>query len=576
MTLPSLLLPLCLSVFAQDAPAQETAPVPPPGPTWRSIEECTIEGRAWEELAAPYDRLPAKCEGLVRGPVWNLQQDSAGICARFTTNAKEIQGRWTLTSDDLAMPHMPASGVSGLDLYGRDETGSWRWVGATKPTAVQNTAKLATGLDGKEREYMLYLPLYNGVKSVELGLPAGASFSQGAPRLQGREKPVVYYGTSITHGGSASRPGMGHPAMLGRWLDRPFVNLGFSGNGRMDLELAPIIGEIDAAAFVIDCLPNMNAGTLSQRAVPFVRALRSARPDTPIVLVEDRSYTGSSFRKGQRDRQSKSRAALRKAFATLTEEGIQGLTYLEGSNLLGHDGEGAVDGSHPTDLGFMRQAKAFEPVLRGVLDQPKPLRVLILGDSISIGYTPHVRQALKGQAIVVRASRGGDDRRTENCAGTTKGVRQIDRWLAQDGGSWDVIHFNFGLHDLKRVHPETRANSNDPAHPRQAEPAQYEANLRKIVERLQATGATLIFATTTPVPEGVKPMRDVADGPRYNAIATGIMAEAGIAVNDLFAHVEENGARYQRPADVHFKPAGSKRLAAKVAAAILAVSEAGR
>lgn len=569
MALSSLLLPFCLAAALQDAaalgPSQESAP----GPTWRSLEECTVEGRAWQDLAAPYDRLPAKCEGLVRAPVWSLQRDSAGICARFKTNAKVIHGRWTLHSDDLAMPHMAATAVSGLDLYGKDETGTWRWVGLGKPAALKNTAKLATGLDGKEREYMLYLPLYNGAQSVEIGLPEGASFSPGSPRPGGRVKPVVFYGTSITQGGCASRPGMGHPAILGRWLDRPMVNLGFSGNGRMDLELAPVLGEIDAAAFVIDCLPNMNAGTVSERTIPFVRALRSARPDTPIVLVEDRSFTGSSFQKRQRDRQSKSRAALRSAFETLTKEGIQGLTYLEGANLLGHDGEGAVDGSHPTDLGFMRQAKAFEPVLREVLDQPAPLRVLILGDSISIGYTPFVRESLKGTAIVARASRGGGDRRVENCAGTTKGVRHIDRWLAQDGGRWDVIHFNFGLHDLKHVHPDTGANSVNPAHPRQAEPEQYEANLRSIVMRLRATGATLVFATTTPVPEGAKPLRDVADAPRYNSIAAKVMAENGITVNDLFAIVEEDGARHQRSADVHFTPAGSELLGAKVVAAIL-------
>lgn len=571
MTVSSLLLPLCLTALAQGAAAVEHQQEPAPAPVWRSVEEATVEGRAWEALAAPYDRLPAKCEGLVRAPVWSLQRDSAGICARFKTNAKEIHGRWTLSSSDLAMPHMPATGVSGLDLYGKDETGTWRWVGTGKPTAVQNVAKLAAGLDGTEREYLLYLPLYNGVESVEIGLPKGASFSSGSPRAESRAKPVVFYGTSITQGGCASRPGMGHPAILGRRLDRPIVNLGFSGNGRMDLELAPVLGEIDAAAFVIDCLPNMGAGSVAERAVPFVRALRQARPDTPIVLVEDRSYTGSPFRKGQRDRQAKSRAALRAAFLALGEEGVQGLTYMEGAGLLGHDGEGAVDGSHPTDLGFMRQAEAFEPVLRKVLGEPAPLRVLILGDSISIGYTPFVRHALKGKAVVTRASRGSEDRRAENCAGTTKGVRHLDRWLAQDGGQWDVIHFNFGLHDLKRVHPETGANSVNPAHPRQAEPEQYEANLRSIVSRLRETGATLIFATTTPVPEGVRPMRDVADAPRYNSIATQVMAENGVTINDLFGLVEADGAEHQRPADVHFTRAGSERLGALVAAAILRV-----
>ncbi|MEE2939125.1 MAG: SGNH/GDSL hydrolase N-terminal domain-containing protein, partial [Planctomycetota bacterium] len=108
----STLLPASLSALRGPTP-QESAPqdsAPPEGPVWRSIEEATVEGRAWSELAAPFDRLPARAEGVVRPPVWMLQRASAGVCARFVTNAKEIRVRWTLTSEQLAMPHMPATG----------------------------------------------------------------------------------------------------------------------------------------------------------------------------------------------------------------------------------------------------------------------------------------------------------------------------------------------------------------------------------------------------------------------------------------------------------------------------------
>lgn len=194
-------------------------------------------------------------------------------------------------------------------------------------------------------------------------------------------------------------------------------------------------------------------------------------------------------------------------------------------------------------------------------------RVLLLGDSISIGYTPHVQKMLEGEAVVIRPT--GKGKRAENCAGTTNGVKHIDRWLKIDGGNWDVIHFNFGLHDLKRVLPGTLSNSNDPDHPRQAEPDKYEQQLREIVAKLKATNAKLIFCATTPVPEGgVKPHRDVEDAQRYNAIGRKIAKEFGAEVNDLWAVTQPRLKEIQRPVNVHFTPEGSKLLAEHVVKAI--------
>lgn len=201
-------------------------------------------------------------------------------------------------------------------------------------------------------------------------------------------------------------------------------------------------------------------------------------------------------------------------------------------------------------------------------DAAKP-RVLILGDSISIGYTKAVQEILKDEAVVIRPTRGKN--RPENCAGTINGVKQIDRWLKIDGGNWDVIHFNFGLHDLKRVMPGTIKNSNDPKHPRQSEPDQYEKHIREIVGKLKKTGAKLIFATTTPVPEGgVKPHRDIQDAGRYNEIAGRVAKEHGASINDLYGFALPRLKKIQRPVNVHFTPEGSKLLAGEVAKAIRA------
>lgn len=183
-------------------------------------------------------------------------------------------------------------------------------------------------------------------------------------------------------------------------------------------------------------------------------------------------------------------------------------------------------------------------------------RVLILGDSISLGYTPFVKQMLAKEAVVVRPR--------ENCAGTNKGIKNIDKWLKLDGGKWDVIHFNFGLHDLKRVNPTTGRNSNNPKDPRQAEPDRYGKQLKTIVAKLKKTGAKLIFATTTPFPAGVRPHRDVADPAKYNAIAVKIVKEAGGTIDDLNAFAKPRLKKIQRPVNVHFTRDGSRLLAGEV------------
>lgn len=336
---------------------------------WYDVRLAGVEGQGWSENAAPFDRLPARAEELVRSDVWNLSRHSAGLCVRFITDATSLQARWTLTSERLDMPHMPASGVSGLDLYVRDDEGIWRWLSNARPTGVQNNEVLYSGIPEGTREYRLYLPLYNGVSAVELGLPEGTTLSRPDPYAAGHEKPIVFYGTSITHGACASRPGMVHTAILGRRFERPVINLGFSGNGRMELPVAELMAEIDAAVYVIDCLPNINAEQVAERTEPLVKLLREKRPETPILLVEDRTYSDAFLIGSKRERNDSSRAALKAAYDRLIAEGITRLGYLEGEHLLGDDNEGTVDSSHPTDLGFMRQADAFEPALQELLSE---------------------------------------------------------------------------------------------------------------------------------------------------------------------------------------------------------------
>lgn len=341
------------------------AAAPAEGPAWHDVREWGIEGKGWQETESYFDRLPAKAKGVVRPPVWDLSRDSAGMCVFFETDAITISARWALRSSSLAMNHMAATGVSGLDLYARDERGRWRWAGIGRPEKQQTEAKLAEGLVPGRREYCVYLPLYNGVTSVEIGVPAGATFVPTPPR---KEKPILFYGTSIVQGGCASRPGMVHTSILGRRLGRPALNFGFSGNGMMEPEMADLFAELDPCLYVLDCLPNMSTPQVAERTEPFVRRLRQAHPDTPIILVEDRTFTNAAFHAGMLQGHADKRAAYRKAYDRLVAAGDRRLAYVPGERLLGEDGEAAVDGSHPTDLGFVRMADALEPVLRKWLD----------------------------------------------------------------------------------------------------------------------------------------------------------------------------------------------------------------
>ncbi|MDG1048830.1 MAG: SGNH/GDSL hydrolase family protein [Planctomycetota bacterium] len=344
---------------------QEPKPAAPAPDGWvrHEAHELGLEGRGWEDVAAPYHRLPARAQELVRDPVWRLSTQTSGMFITFNAATPALRFEVDLSEARLALPHMPATGVSGIDLYAREGDGPWRWAFCPRPSS-QSYAAEVKGLSPIPLTYRLYLPLYNGATSVRVAVPEGVELTPIAPR---ETPPLVYYGTSIAHGACASRPGMSFVNILGRRLDTPILNLGFSGNGRLELELAALLGELDARAFVLDCLPNLSPKLVAERTEPFVRALREVRPDTPIVMVEDRVNANARFLPGRARHHESNHAAFRAAHGNLVRAGIGGLTYVPDAPFLGEDGEATVDGSHPTDLGMVRYADALEPILRPFL-----------------------------------------------------------------------------------------------------------------------------------------------------------------------------------------------------------------
>ncbi|MBI2441431.1 MAG: SGNH/GDSL hydrolase family protein [Lentisphaerae bacterium] len=334
---------------------------------WYDVRDFCIEGQGWPDTESPFDRLPARAKAIVRADVWHLSLHSSGLSVRFITDAPTINARWRLRFPSFTMTHMPASGVSGLDLYVRHQE-TWHWVGVGRPEKVPDSeACLVSGLDRGRHEYQLYFPLYNGVERVAIGIPLDAFIGPAPKRPEGRHQPICFYGTSITQGGCAARPGMAYPAIIGRRLDRAIINLGFSGNGLAEPEIARLLAELDPVVYVINCLPNMDSKWVNERIEYMVTTLRNSHPQTPIVMVECLRYQNEDFVAAIRERIAGRTAAMKGVYERLCARGLPGLHYVKADNLLGRDGEGTVDGIHATDLGFTRIADVFTPVLKGLV-----------------------------------------------------------------------------------------------------------------------------------------------------------------------------------------------------------------
>lgn len=337
------------------------------GMVWCDARALTLEGVGWPGESQAYTRLPDRAEGVVRPEVWELSRHSAGVCVRFVSDAATIAARWTLRNSRLAMAHMPATGVSGLDLYARDASAHWRWSAIGIPSALENEVTLLSDVPRQTREYAAYLPLYNGTAQLALGVPQGATLEPAPPRRN--PKTIGFYGTSVVHGGCAARPGMAYPAIVGRALDCATINLGFSGNGRGEAEMATLLAELDVDIWVLDPLPNMDDVLVRERMGHFVKTLRASHPTTPIVLAENITYQNSWLVAPSYERESKKNDALRAVYEGLIATNVNDLHYVEGEALLGDDGEGTVDGVHPTDVGFARMAQVLLPALQPLLDR---------------------------------------------------------------------------------------------------------------------------------------------------------------------------------------------------------------
>lgn len=331
-----------------------------------------IQNQAWTgEIGKTYRRLPDRAQSIVRKPVWSLSENSAGLAIHFYTNAEKIEVRYGVAQSH-GMFHMPATGKSGVDLYAVDSDGRWRL--ATDKfnfadTVIYRFNNLTRSSYHKYGfEYRLFLPLYNSVKWMEIGVADSAQF-KFIPVLE--EKPIVVYGTSIAQGGCASRPGMAWSNILSRTLDYPVVNLAFSGNGPLEKELVDLIEEIDASLYIFDCLPNMgglSSEEVFDRTVYGVKKLREKR-NAPILITEHIGYRNEEIDRLSGESAHRMNVASRRAFDSLVHSGVKNLFYLHRDSI-GFPENGCVDNIHPSDLGMQVYADAYEKIIRKILNMP--------------------------------------------------------------------------------------------------------------------------------------------------------------------------------------------------------------
>lgn len=327
-----------------------------------------VQGRGWNaEIGKAYSRLPWRAKEIVRKPVWNLSQESAGLYVKFHTNAANIQIKYKV-SGRLSMPHMPATGVSGVDLYTTDADGNQYWCagryGFNDTISYSYENRTYGNPHDRGNEYCLYFPLYNNVEHLQIGVPAGCRFEFVRASL---EKPIVVYGTSIAQGACASRPGMAWTNILQRKLDVPVVNLGFSGNGQLDEGLLGLIAELDASLFIIDCMPNMTGERvqfIKDRTEKAVRLIRSKRK-APILLVEHDGYMGYQASRKKAEDFMDTNKQLQAAYHSLKDT-VKGLYYMTFEEL-GLSMDSQVDGVHATDLGMEQYADAYSKKIKGIL-----------------------------------------------------------------------------------------------------------------------------------------------------------------------------------------------------------------
>jgi lysophospholipase L1-like esterase len=339
-------LPLCS--FAQ---IQWTSP--------QSVLPSSIQGKL---ITTPnYQRLPEEMMEKVRPPLWNLSLHSSGLFIRFSSNAPQIYVRYH-PKQEIQMPHMPATGVSGLDLYMLDDQNIWEWVRGNY--TFSPLVSYSYSIDNKSslfHEFLLFLPLYQQIENLKIGIPDTSVLKLNLPS---EKLPLIIYGTSIAQGACASRPGMAWTSILHRNLNIPVINLGFSGNGLLESEIVELMGRNKAQFFIIDCLPNLGPEKgldtieIKKRIIQTVQILKNHQLEVPILFASHPGYSDGWVNSSRANVSIQLNSLLYETIQELQNKGRTDL-YILSKDDIGLTSDDYVDGTHPNDKGMEKYAQAY-------------------------------------------------------------------------------------------------------------------------------------------------------------------------------------------------------------------------
>ncbi len=316
--------------------------------------------RIYGLIEGEYARLPAALRPFASEKLLILQGNTSGGRVRFLTDSRRLGLRMIVT-DSEGFPHMAYSGYAGIDCY-LGEGPDPEYLGTRWPPLGERLLESEFELPGTLSLVTLYLPLYDGIELLELGLEPGAALL--APPPYTRETPIVFYGSSITQGGCASRSSNTYCALVSRWLDSDFYCLGFSGNAKGEQWMAEYIAQLSMSCFVYDYDHNApSPDYLRQTHRPFLKTILDSNPTLPVIAMS-RPYPNLPGTDGER------REIVRETCTWAASQGAQ-IQYVDSLSLLGGRGRDSctVDRTHPNDLGFFRMAETLLPYLSRALDQ---------------------------------------------------------------------------------------------------------------------------------------------------------------------------------------------------------------
>ena len=303
----------------------------------------------------PMQRLPQKFKFNLRPEVWELSENSAGVSVSFFSNTKQLSIKWSLKHNN-KMNHMTDAAIKGVDLYYK-KLNQWIYINTGLPNSKDNEQVLFNVKSKKKREFRLHLPLYDTITDIQIGFDINSEIEY----VKSKKPPIIFYGTSITQGGCASRPGIAYTNIISRKLNYECINLGFSGNGHLENSIGKILSKIDAGMYVIECMPNINTRIISKNIIPLIKEIRknSNKHLAPIIFFEECLTNLSNLDQKINNQAREKNFELKKQIDIAKDMGEKNIYIIKQDGCFDHDSEFTVDGVHFNDLGFQRYAFHF-------------------------------------------------------------------------------------------------------------------------------------------------------------------------------------------------------------------------